>query len=54
MDHLSLINEHPEKINSLNKIGFIMENDTQLNSDRIHLAIAFNGFLPNITKPLDH
>ena len=50
--HPSLINEQLEKISLLNRIDLITEKDTRQKSDRIHLVITYNQFLPNITKTI--
>ena len=50
--HLSLINEHLEKISLFNRSGLITEKDTRQKSDRIPFLIAYNRFLPNITKTI--
>ena len=50
--HPSLINEQLERISLLNRIDLITEKDTRQKSDRIHLVITNNQFLPNITETI--
>ena len=50
--HPSIINEHLERINLLNRIDLITKKDTREKSDKIPLVITYNQFPRNITKTI--
>ena len=50
--HLSLINEHLERISLFKRNDLITEKDTRQKLDRIPVVITYNRFIPNITKTI--